>query len=67
MTECERVGHEIVITKDGIGYCQRCDDWHDMDHVRTAAPARSSLPLTQPPAPVPPALDAAIVPAQDQV
>lgn len=34
MSDCNREGHEITIARDGIGYCRRCDDWHDLESLR---------------------------------
>lgn len=38
MSDCNREGHDFTIARDGIGYCRRCDDWHDLESLRPAAP-----------------------------
>ena len=29
----EGLGHEISFTHHGLGYCTKCDDWHDLDRL----------------------------------
>ena len=39
-----RCRHEISLTRDGLGYCIKCDDWHDLDDFWAAADGEAKGP-----------------------